>query len=172
MLIYLQMIEEPQERCKFEEVYKTYYKLLFYVANEILGNVHDAEDAVHQAFISIAKNIKKIDEIKCPKTRSYVVTIVENKAIDLYRTKKRRTEVELSEEVLGLSVEYEGDDRLVSCILKLPAQYREVILLKYEQGYNTREIAQMLKLTVSNTNKILQRAKNKLEKLCREEGVL
>ena len=75
--------------------------------------------------------------------------------------------MELSEEVLGLSVEYEGDDRLVSCILKLPAQYREVILLKYEQGYNTREIAQMLKLTVSNTNKILQRAKNKLEKLCR-----
>ena len=69
-------------------------------------------------------------------------------------------------------MEYEGDDGLVSCILKLPARYREVILLKYEQGYNTREIAQMLKLTVSNTNKILQRAKNKLEKLCREEGVL
>ncbi len=172
MLIYLQMIDEPQERCKFVEVYETYCKLMFYVANEILHNTHDAEDAVHQAFMSIAKNMKKIYEVKCPKTRSYIVTIVENKAIDVYRLKQRRAEVELGEELNGLSVEYDGDDALAGCLLRLPARYREALLLRYEQGYSVKEIAQMMKLTEANVHKLLQRAKKQLEELCREEGLL
>ena len=172
MLIYLQMIDEPQDRHKFIKVYKTYVKLMFYVANRILHNTHDAEDAVQQAFISIAKNIKKISEVECPKTKSYVVTIVENKAIDLLRVKERRGEMELNEDINGLSVEYTGENSLAACILRLPARYREVILLKYEQGYSTREIAKMLKLTESNASKLLQRAQNKLEELCREEGLM
>lgn len=172
MLIYLQMIDEPQDRHKFVKVYEAYVKLMFYVANEILHNSHDAEDAVQQAFISIAKNMKNISEVECPKTRSYIVTIVENKAIDLLRAKVRRGEMELNEDTGGLSIEYTGDNSLVACILKLPVRYREVILLKYEQGYSTREIAKILKLTESNAGKLLQRAKNKLEELCREEGIL
>ncbi len=172
MLIYLQMIDEPQDRHKFVKVYEAYVKLMFYVANEILHNSHDAEDAVQQAFISIAKNMKNISEVECPKTRSYIVTIVENKAIDLLRAKVRRGEIELNEDAGGLSIEYTGDNSLAACILKLPVRYREVILLKYEQGYNTREIAKILKLTESNAGKLLQRAKNKLEELCREEGIL
>ncbi len=172
MLIYLQMIDEPQDKHKFVKVYEAYVKLMFYVANEVLHNSHDAEDAVQQAFISIAKNIKKISEVECPKTRSYIVTIVENKAIDLLRAKARRGEIELNEDTNGLPIEYTGDNSLAACILKLPVRYREVILLKYEQGYSTREIAKILNLTESNAGKLLQRAKNKLEELCREEGIL
>ena len=172
MLIYLQMIDEPQDRHKFVKIYEAYVKLMFYVANEILHNSHDAEDAVQHAFISIAKNMKNISEVECPKTKGYVVTIVENKAIDLLRAKARRGEIELNEDTGGLSIEYTGDNSLAACILKLPVRYREVILLKYEQGYSTREIAKILKLTESNAGKLLQRAKNKLEELCREEGIL
>ncbi len=172
MLIYLQMIDEPQDRHKFVKVYEAYCKLMFYVANEILHNSHDAEDAVQHAFISIAKNMKNISEVECPKTKSYIVTIVENKAIDLLRAKERRGEIELNEDTNGLSIEYTGDNGLVACILKLSARYREVILLKFEQGYSTKEIAVMFKLTESNTSKLLQRAQNKLEELCREEGIL
>lgn len=172
MLIYLQMIDEPQDRHKFVKVYEAYVKLMFYVANEILHNSHDAEDAVQQAFISIAKKMKNISEVECPKTKGYVVTIVENKAIDLLRAKARRGEIELNEDTGGLSIEYTGDNSLAACILKMPVRYREVILLKYEQGYSTREIAKILKLTESNAGKLLQRAKNKLEELCREEGIL
>lgn len=172
MLIYLQMIDEPHDRHKFIKVYETYVKLMFYVANEILHNSHDAEDAVQQAFISIAKNMKKISEVECPKTKGYVVTVVERKAIDILRIKARRREVELSEDIHGLSVEYTGKNEVTACILKLPARYKEVILLKYVQGYSTKEIARMLKLTESNAGKLLQRAQNKLEELCREEGLL
>ena len=78
LIIYLQMIETPEEKSKFERLYLEYRGLMYHVAYEILHNEQDAEDAVHQAFVKIAENIKKIDDPVCPKTHGYVVTIVEN----------------------------------------------------------------------------------------------
>ena len=85
MLIYLMMIESPEDSSKFEMIYYQYRALMYHIAYKILNNEHDAEDAVHSAFVKVAENISKIENAVCPKTQSYVVTIVENKAIDLYR---------------------------------------------------------------------------------------
>ena len=63
---------------------------MFHVANQILRNDQDAEDAVHDAFLAIAEHIRKFSRLERHKTRAFVVTIVENKAIDLYRRKARR----------------------------------------------------------------------------------
>lgn len=68
MLIYLQMLETPEEKSLFEQIYLEYRGLMYHVAYEILHNEQDAEDAVHQAFVKIAENIKKIDDPVCPKT--------------------------------------------------------------------------------------------------------
>lgn len=78
MLIYLQMLESPEEKSILEQIYLEYRGLMYHVAYEILHNEQDAEDAVHHAFVKIAENIKKITDPVCPKTHSYVVTIVEH----------------------------------------------------------------------------------------------
>lgn len=65
-------------------------KLMLYIAHDILHDPHDAEDAVHEAFLRLAEMIEKIHEIDCPETRSLIVMITKSKAIDLYRKKKRR----------------------------------------------------------------------------------
>ena len=70
MLVYLQMIETPEEQTKFEKVYLEYSGLMYSVAEEILCNELDAEDAVHQAFVTVAENIKKIDEPLSPRRRA------------------------------------------------------------------------------------------------------
>lgn len=172
MLIYLQMIETEQERAKFETVYLQYRNLMFSAAYAILQNREDAEDAVHQAFVKIAENMGKISEAVCPKTASFVVTIVENKAIDLYRRKKNHPTLPLEEEAMGLAVEYSGENELARCMAALPAKYRQVLLLKHYHGYSVKEIARMLNLSAANVQKIEQRAKAKLEVLCKEAGVL
>ena len=105
MLIYLQMLETPEEKSLFEQIYLEYCGLMFHVAYEILHNEQDAEDAVHQAFVKIAENIKKIDAPVCPKTHSYVVTIVENKAIDQYRKRQKHRILRWEFGVDGLFVE-------------------------------------------------------------------
>ena len=60
MLIYLQMLESPEEKSILEQIYLEYRGLMYHVAYKILHNEQDAEDAVHHAFVKIAENIKKI----------------------------------------------------------------------------------------------------------------
>ena len=60
MIVYLQMLENLSDRDKFTLLYNKYRKLMLYVANQILNNQDDSEDAVHEAFLSIIRNIKKI----------------------------------------------------------------------------------------------------------------
>lgn len=89
MLIYLQMIESEEDRSKFEQLYLKYRSLMLRVAMRILHNEQDAEDAVHQAFLSILNNLEKISSVDCLQTKSYIVVIVERKSIDLIRSQKR-----------------------------------------------------------------------------------
>lgn len=172
MMIYLQTIETGEDKTKFEQIYAEYRGLMFHVAYEVLHNEENAEDATHQAFVRIAENIRKIDMPVCPKTRSYVVTIVEHEAIDQYRRIKRRRTVPLTDELHGIEVAYDGENALAACILKLPARYREMILLRYHHGYSVREIAEILGLSLPTAIKLNQRAKNKLKEICRKEGIL
>lgn len=97
MLLYLQMLETPEEKSLFEQIYLEYRGLMYHVAYEILHNDQDAEDAVHQAFVKIVENIKKNDDPVCPKTHGYVITIVEHQAIDQYRKRQKNQTVELIE---------------------------------------------------------------------------
>ena len=172
MLVYLQMIETPLEQSKFEVLYRQYRDLMFYVANRILHNDRDAEDAVHNAFVSIAENISKIEDPNCPKTKGYIVTIVERKAIDLYRRKQRRNVISIDEANMGLQVEHLGGVVIGRCFSQLPDRYRHVLMLKFRYGYDNREIAKLMGISETNAAKLIQRAKQRLEKLCEEEGIL
>ena len=98
MLIYLAMIDSPEEKIKFEIIYEQYKNLMFYTANKILGDTRDSEDIVHDAFLKIIEIIDSIDDPKRPQTRSLIVTITENRAIDLYRRRRSKTVVSFEEE--------------------------------------------------------------------------
>ena len=157
---------------KFEQIYLRYRNLMYYVAEQILHNPQDAEDAVHNAFVYLAENLQKISDPMCPKTKSYVATIVESKAIDIYRKKQRHPQVPWEEETVGISVEYTQGHTIAACMGQLPARYREALTLKYTHGYTSKEIGKLMGITAANAEKLIQRAKAKLEILCREEGLL
>jgi len=169
VLVYLQLLDLPEERSKFEQIYDHYRNLMYHVAYDVLGNVQDAEDAVQIAFVKIAKNIHKVQEVGQPKTTGYIVTIARNSAIDLYR-KRKTIPLELDQPLY--SEEFRYDEGLVGCILRLPERHQAVLLLKYYHGYRNEEIAELLDLSLSNVSKIDQRAKKALEALCREEELL
>ena len=164
----MQLIDIAEDRSKFERLYEQYKQLMFYTAFQILKRPQDAEDAVHLAFLSIAENISRISDLDCPKTRAYIVTIVERKAIDMLRAERRHPSVPLDESINGVSVEYSGDNALAKAILALPAAYRQCLLLKFYHGYSTKEIAGIMHLSLANTSKLLQRAKAKLKEIYQE----
>ena len=169
MFIYIQMIETDEEKSKFEQIYYEYRGLLYHIAYNYLRNEQDAEDAVHHAFEKVAKNIKKVD-FPCPKTKEFIVTIVENRSIDILRRRKQHSLEEFSEEFYTTPALPESNNLLVQCILELPPLQRQVIWLKYIDGYTLREIAKMLDISLAWAQKTDQRAKKKLEELYRAGG--
>lgn len=172
MLLYLQMIESPKDKIKFEQIYLKYRRYMFQVASEILQNNQDAEDAVHNAFLSVAKNISKISDLDCPKTRGFLVTIVRSKSIDILRDHKKHISEEMDEDTIGKILPDWHEHDLMWCIDQLPSRYRECILLKYSQGYTTKEVAKIMDISFEAASKLVQRAKKRLNELCRREGIL
>lgn len=172
MMIYLSMIDSPEGQTKFTNLYMTYRDQMYRVADSILHNHHDAEDAVHQAFLSIAENIDIVDLSISQRARSYVITIVENKAIDLYRTKQRHPAEEFDDNLIGIHIDYTGSNVIAECMSRLPPRYRELLILKYVHCYTFKETASIMGITEVNAKKLALRAKEKLAALCKEEGLL
>lgn len=171
MLIYLQLIDDPEDRELFVQLYEKHRVAMFNRANKILNNIQDSEDAVHDAFIKIAENIEKISSLECHKRDKYIVTIIENKAFNAYR-KKRAHPTEPLFDLAEYSVAdtYEDGD-LARCILKLPHNYREALLLKYDLGFSNKEISETLNVSQELVRKRLQRARDTLQQICKMEGI-
>ena len=174
MLIYLALINSDTDKSKFEILYTEYKSLMFCIATRILGDEKDSEDVVHDAFLKIIKIIDKIEDAKCPKTRNLIVTIVERKAIDLYRKRKRRTIIPFEIEMFNVPFPseiptMEDNSLIASAIATLPTAYRELLLLKYDAGLSEKEIAGVLSMTEANVHKTIQRAKKKLNQVLAEQ---
>ena len=86
---YLSILETEEEKDRFEQLYRMFKQDMYAIAYDILKNKEDAEDVVHQSFIAIADNFKKVNEIPCQEIKSYVVVISKNNALNLYKKNKR-----------------------------------------------------------------------------------
>lgn len=176
MLIYLSMIESDADKSKFEIIYNSYKNLMLFQANKILGDTNDSEDVVHEAFLKIIKIIDQIENPKCPKTRNLVVTIVERRAIDLYRRRQRLQIIAMDEEFINVPAPKEVEDihcktDLAVAMATLPTRYREVLLLRYDNGFSEAEVAQILSMSQENVHKTVQRAKKKLAEVLERQKV-
>ncbi len=172
MLIYTQTMDSLSDKLRFDLIYYTYRHMMYHRAYRILRNAQDAEDAVHEAFITVSKNFKKFSDPLCHKTKSYLVHIIDSRAIDIYRKRSAHPTLDL-DEVWGVGREDSySDGTLAGCILRLPEKQRSVIILKYAQGLSNKEIGELLGMTQAAVRKTDQRAKETLEQYCKEEGLL
>ena len=171
MLMYMMAVEGWRNKLRYGQLVLRYEKLMFYVANRIRHNERDAEDALQEAFLSIAKNFSKISALDDSKMRSYLVTTVERKAIDIYRTKQKNITAEFDEAWLDAEQNYSGLSPLAAAMSRLPAEQRELILLKYDFGYTSKEIAKMLGTSDGAVRQRLLKAKENLRKELEKEGV-
>lgn len=174
MLMYLALIENEADKRKFETLYVSYKQTMYYVAYRILKNIHTAEDAVHLAFIRVIKNLDKIDENNCHKTRGFLVIITENIALDLYRKQKRENALSyddlepfIQNQPMGPSSDTED---LYEAMKKLPIKDATLLKLRYSHGYKDHEIGLILDISAETVRKRISRAKIKLGALLKKAG--
>lgn len=168
MIIYLQMIDSPEYKMKFERLYHKYRDLMYNIAYNFLKNEHDAEDAVHHAFVSIIENLEKLSSVECPKTKAFCVIVVERKALNMIRERKKYAgsyDLELD----GIEIFIPEETGLPSAMARLSDRYREALLLRFHLGYTTKEISHILGISHSATLKLIWRAKHELSALLKGE---
>lgn len=151
LLFYTLLIEEETDKIKFEKIYTLYRKKMWYTANSVLSDAYLAEDAVHNAFIGIAKNISKITDIESSKTLSYVITAAKNAALDILRKNKGLPETDIDElydisdkDSSSFYKAVEAEDFLVKALVAMPATYRDVLYLLIVEQMSEKEIAELL----------------------------
>ena len=168
-MIFLMMIDTPEKKRKFVILYEKYRYLMQKVATDILQDHFLAEDAVHNAFIQLAKNMNKINEIDSLATKRYLITITKNATIDMYR--KRRTQMqreiyidELEENTQLTYIETDVENSVLEILKNLPVKYRDIFLLKYSSNLENSEIAKLCGIQEGSVRQRIARGKILIEK--------
>lgn len=143
---------EQQAKQKLEEIYRVHGMMMMQVAMSVLHQKEDAEDAIQNSIISMAKHMNAVGEVDDFRTLSYVRTVVRNAAIDIYR-KKIKGDASYDELLMEPKGEFDMEQsicdaeevrRVVAAIHKLDEGYREVLSLFYLNELSPREIADVL----------------------------
>ena len=172
-------LEDFSKQAKAQHLYDNYNRIMYKIAYEILGDHHLAEDALHESFIRVIKNLHKIDENNCPHTRSFLVIICRNVAINILNERRKVTNVSFSEEYLGadektpldITISRESVSKISEIINSLPTIYRDTLLLKSAYGLNNKEISQSIGVSEETVKKRLLRGRAMLlEKMRKEES--
>ncbi len=174
--MFMALIDSAEQQTKFEKIYYAYRKQMFITAKSVLGNNEQTEDAVQEAFLSIAKQIGHIQDNDEKKLRAYVLTVAHHAALDIQKKemKYRNGGIPFEEKVVpnpeDLIVEAEATDELTKVIRKLPAIYQEVLMMKIVQELDYSEIADILHRPQATIRQQTARAKKMLSELCGKEG--
>lgn len=180
MLIYLQMIESPEDSVKFEQIYIKYRQPMYTAAYAILKQNEDAEDAVHQAFIRIANHMDIVRNLDVSDGRmaSYLITTAQNLSLDMIRARQRFSKDKSAEDIYDEYSEKPSFapgpvSELAEAMDALPVHQKNILLLRYDNGFTTQEIAAIMGKSYHAVKKSLWRAKVALAKeLGREEAAV
>ncbi|MEX0995968.1 MAG: RNA polymerase sigma factor [Flavobacteriaceae bacterium] len=176
-------IEELIVACKKNDreaqkmLYRSYKDTLYLQSLKYSKCPEEAEDILHDAFITIFSKIKSYS--KKGSFEGWMKRIVINKSIDNYKKRKNLTndlkehflknveaDVEVSENI-NISL-----NKVLEYIQELPDQYRLVFNLYQLDGYSHKEIAKMLSISESTSKSNFHRAKLSLKEKLQKDKYL
>ena len=147
-----------------EQLYDQYAHALFRYAVSLLNTADDAEDAVQEVFVRIAREHRKIGRIR--DVRPYLFTATRNAAYTILRKRQRgeRLQEELCADELTKPASRETSESEDMCraFAVLPIEQREVLVLHIYDGLTFKEIA---KTIGSSTSTVTSRYRYGIEKL-------
>ncbi len=174
-------IDDPVWEQEFENLYKNYSNSMMHLALSILGNHHDAEDAVQNAFYALAQHYKGLQNRSDMAMRNYLYKATRSAAIDIYR-KVSRNEAPLSQDHIpelaahiDIPQEYIHNElyqALVRVLLQMPPHYRDVLSLYWCYDCKPKQIASILNRPIETVKSQLKRGNTWLRQAMKEGGYL
>jgi len=154
------------DRHSFGEFYELYLKEIYRYIFFRIYNHDEAEDLTTKVFLEAWESLtRKPQERKIENIRAWIYRIAHNKVIDYRRTRKSQVPIENNPDrnLLVAGLENEMDDlflsqKLAEGIRRLPANYQQVIILRFINQLSHAEVAAIMQITESHVRVLQHRA--------------
>lgn len=159
-----------------ETLFQQHHERVFRTAHRVTGSAADAEDVLQTVFLRLARGSKAVTVPDNPE--SYFARAAVNASLDLLRTRKRARAVAFDDVESGTAAielvsrrhpEASQEDRelrqlIREAVSKLGPTAGQMFALRYFEGYDNGEIAQMMKTSALVVGVTLHRARARLRK--------
>lgn len=128
-----------------------------------LQNRDDAEDAFQDTFLALFQE-KGAEKWEQEHLKAWLIRVAIHKTTDIARKRKRLPQVNLEDIPEIMSQDVYGCVEIWDAVNRLPEKFRLIFHLHYGEGYQTQEIADILKIPASTVRVYLNRARQSLRK--------
>jgi len=163
-------------RDALRRVYQKHAEQMLSLATGMLGNLHEAEDVVHDVFVAFARSAHRIK--LSGSLKAYFAVCVTNKVRDRVRARRRQVTTSLEEPESFPSGEASPDlaairdeelCRLARALMQLPNKQREVVVLRLHGGMKFRQIAELQETSINTVQGRYRYGLDKLRSLLDSE---
>jgi RNA polymerase sigma factor (sigma-70 family) len=171
-------VREKTEVTRFEELALPHMEAAYNLARWLTGNDHDAEDVVQESYL---RALKFFAGFRGENGRPWLLTIVRNTCYTwLRRNRMNEISTDLEEEVQLVDTSSVSPEAMLLSAARtesvqraledLPAEFREIVILRELEGLSYKEIAEIAAIPVGTVMSRLARARARLQKLLSEPG--
>jgi RNA polymerase sigma-70 factor, ECF subfamily len=167
----------------FNRLVLRHHRMAFNLAYRFVSDYEDANDLAQEAFIRVHKSLSRF-KAKCS-FKTWLYKIVLNLARNRYRWKKRRGEfakvsldnparepergpIEVPDETLSVGTQIRRKEiqaRIEDSLNQLPAEFREVLVLRHIEGMTYTEMSNLLGCAEGTIKSRLHRARLEARRL-------
>lgn len=168
-------VPDQPEVVGFEQAVLPHLTAAYNLARWLTGNDHDAEDVVQESYL---RALKFFSGFRGGSSRPWLLTIVRNTCYTwMRRNRMEEPGVELDEEMYvdsnspspeAILLAAARGDLVRRALEELPAEFREIVILREMEGLSYKEIAEVTAVPVGTVMSRLARARSRLQKLLGE----
>jgi RNA polymerase sigma factor (sigma-70 family) len=150
---------------------KTLSHRLFGYVFKSLRNREDSNDIVQESFMKLWINREKVET---PKAKSWLFTTAHNALINFVKKRGRMSSLDALEIDRGKEDknEFELKEIIDKALAVLPEQHKSILLLRDYEGYNYKEIGEIMNLNESQVKVYLFRARQKVKEQIKDLTIL
>jgi len=156
-----------------------YQNLVYRIALINFHNLEIAEDIVQETFLI---GYKSLDRLMNPSAFAQWIAAISKNVCNGYRRKAKQIPLsldyldEVKIEAVNSTSDSDSDKEMIhnikKIVQKLPVKYREIIELRYTEGFSCKRLADFLNLSMSAVLSRLYYARKIILKMLKKEGVL
>jgi RNA polymerase sigma factor (sigma-70 family) len=162
---------QTAELASFEQAMLPHLDAAHNLARWLLRNDQDAQDVVQEAYL---RAFRAFAGFRGSSGRAWLLTIVRNTAYTLLKKNQAADFTTMFDEEIHASghesvspatiLEHAENEELIKNAMdELPAEFREILILRHQEGLSYNEIGEILKIPIGTVMSRLARARGKLK---------